>query len=197
MEVYGTKSAVKNFVKRLEFCPSERTKAIVPKPQDGKLFYKATLNMSWDEVLQEIEERFADVANTDESYISINPSFPWTALSCLFLENHSAESVIENHIISLQDACVADCVDVAFDAEADGCVEIGEADRHGNYRIATKKLTEYLCKSCADNDYITVGKEAGDDYTCDHCGSADVELEKYAVNVLRQLGTPLIAPLTT
>jgi hypothetical protein len=197
MEIHGTRAAVTNFVKRLDFFPAERENGRIPEPEDGKRFYRAVLNMDWDSVLQEIDEKFIGDVDNEENFIGISPSFAYSASSCLFLVNHNEKSIKENNVISLQDACAADCVDVAFDADNDdGELEIGEADRYGNYRIASKKLATYICGNCGEEDYLSVGKESEGDFTCEACDSDNIKYEQYGVEVHHQSGTPCIPPLT-
>ena len=195
MQVTGTKAAVTEFVKRMEYDSDKRAKRGIPAPSDGNSIFRAALNMAWFEVIETIERAFAHTSEGEESTAEFDPSFAWSALSSMFVDECYDDTHKLKYVISLQAACAVDGVDVAFDAEGDGCTEMGEADRYGNFRIATKALTTYHCRDCGYDGEVSPTQESDVGITCDTCGTANVEHEKFEVSVLFSNGVPNISPV--
>ena len=195
MQVTGTKAAITEFVKRLHYYDLTRTERGFPAPSDGNGFYRASLNMAWFEVIEAIERAFVHTAEGEESTAEFDPSFAWSALSSMFVDECYDDTYNLKYVISLQAACAADGVDVAFDAEGDGYIEMGEADRYRNYRIATKALTTYHCCDCGYDGEVSPSQETDVGIFCDTCGNTKVEYEKHDATVLFSSGTPNVAPV--
>ena len=195
MQVNGIKAAVTEFAKRLEYYKDKRAKYGTPAPTDGRHFYGASLNMAWADVLKTIDTAFAIIPDGVEGTVALDPSFAWSSLSSMFVDECYDDTHELENVISLQAACIADGVDVAFDADGDGCTEMGEADRYGDFRIATKAPTSYTCRDCGDSDEISPTKEYDIGIYCDACGSSNVDSEKFEVNILVKNGEPCVAPL--
>ena len=195
MQVTGTKPAITEFVKRLHYYDLTRTERGFPAPSDGNSFYRASLNMAWFEVIEVIERAFAHTTEGEESTAEFDPNFAWSALSSMFVDECYDDTHNLKYVISLQAACATDGVDVAFDAEGDGYIEMGEADRYGNFRIATKALTTYHCRDCGYDGEVSPTQEYDIGIVCDSCGGVNVEYEKSDVTVLFSKGVPNISPV--
>jgi DNA-directed RNA polymerase subunit RPC12/RpoP len=181
LTITGTEKAITNFATRFNYPNDGRGRKGYPKSPDGKYFYHSDSESNWDNTLNGISAEFEGLSEGAEATIALTACFSWSALDCIFAVGIDQTELEENHIISLDNACLADGVDVYFDAECSAAAnqEYGEADRHGHFSAWIKQNTTYTCKVCGDEGSVSADTENDSGIACQNCGCETVESVQY------------------